>query len=228
MSNRCGLVTIHAGQKYESLAELTWTNNRELYAKKHGYDAIAKTTDLKRTHLNANGHTLLGYEKIELLLELLNAGNHDILHWSGADTMITNFKIPLPEFYYPGYSVVIATDFNSINADSFILFNTPDAKRWLQRLLDLEPVYCNKPAIEQDAMCDIQEEFKNIVKIVPQRYLNSYHYPIYRTRANATSNMDSLGYSGNWQPGDFLIHCPGQPNEIRIELFNQIKDLIIQ
>lgn len=227
MSARCGLVTIHTG-RHLPLAELTWTNNRELYAKKHGYDAIAKTDNFKRTHLNANGHTLLGYEKIELLLQTLNENKHDILLWSGADTMITNFTIELPEFYYPGYSVILATDFNGINADSFIVFNTPDAKKWLQTLLDMESVYCNFPGVEQDAMRDIQEQFKNIVKIVPQRYLNAYHYHIYRTRANATSNMDAMGYSGNWQIGNFLIHCPGQPMEVRFELFNRIKDLVIK
>ena len=218
---RCALVTIHAND-YLPLAELTWINNRELYAKARGYDTVVKTDNFKYQHPQ------LGFEKIDMLLNILNEGKYDILHWSGTDTMITNFFIPLEEFIYPGYSVVIATDFNGINADSIIVHNTPDAKKWLQTILDMYPQYANRRGYEQDVMWDIQEQFKDIVKIVPQRYLNAYHYEIYKTRANATSNMDALGYSGDWKVGDFLLHCPGQPMQIRFDLFNQVKNMVIK
>ena len=39
---KCALTTLH-DENYKQLADFTWHNNREKYAARHGYGAIAKT-----------------------------------------------------------------------------------------------------------------------------------------------------------------------------------------
>jgi galactosyl transferase GMA12/MNN10 family len=216
---RCALVTIH-NSNYEQLADLTWHRNRTLYAKRHGYAAIAKTDGF-------NSSIPIGFEKIVLLLELMKEGNYDIFHWSGTDTMITNFHIPLTEFAYPDYHVAIATDFNGINADSFVIRNTPEARAWLQMIMDLMPEYSNHEFFEQGVMMETHNKHKDIVKLVPQRFLNAYWMPIYYP-GQGRDLRDKFGLSGQWHPGDFLLHAPGQPMSVRLSLFSQILPLVLQ
>lgn len=209
---RGAIVTLH-DSNYEVLANLTWHQNRINYARMHNYEPIAKTEGL--------GSMIIGWEKIALLLEVMKTGKHDVIHWSGTDTMITNFNIPLDEFLYDNYHVTIATDFNGINADSFVIRNTMEGRAWLQMIMDKMDEYKNHPYLEQGVMMETYTQFQHIVKIVPQRYLNAYHYPLYYNKG-ARNNCDAMGFSGQWRKGDFLIHCPDQPMHIRLELFNQI------
>ncbi len=215
---KCALVTIH-DDNYAKLADLTWTNNRALYAAKHGYDAIAKTDGF-------NGMNI-GFAKIELLLNIMNRREHDVLHWSGTDTMITNWSIPLTEFLYDGYHVTIATDFNGIQSDSFLIRNTMEGRAWLQMIMDKMPEYLRHPFYEQGVMMETYQQYQHIIKVVPQRFINSYHYPLYRNKG-AANNLDKMGFSGQWYPGDFLIHAPDHPMHVRLDLFNQVLPFVIK
>lgn len=214
---RGALVTIH-DDNYAKLADLTWTRNRKLYAQKHGYDAIARTDGFP-------GMTI-GFAKIKLLLDTMAQGKHDVLHWSGTDTMITNWTIPLGEFLYDGYHVTIATDFNGIQSDSFVIRNTMEGRAWLQMILDKMPDYLSHPFLEQGVMMETYQQYQHIVKVVPQRFLNSYHYPLYYNKG-ARNNHDKMGFNGQWYMGDFLIHAPDQPMHVRMELFNQVLPMVI-
>ena len=211
------VVTLH-DHNYKQLADITWERNRVLYAKKHGYDAIARTEGL--------GKMIIGWEKIDLLLEVMSKGQHDVLHWSGTDTMITNFHIPLSEFLYDDYHVTIATDFNGINADSFVIRNTVEGRAWLQMIMDKMPQYSRHPYLEQGVMMETYHQYRHIVKLVPQRYLNAYHYPLYKNKG-AKNNCDAMGFSGQWRKGDFLLHAPDQPMHIRLALFNEVLPEVI-
>lgn len=212
------IVTIH-DHNYQQLADLTWEKNRKLYAAKHGYDAIAKTNNFKPMSV--------GFSKIDLLLEIMNTRQHDVLHWSGTDTMITNFTIPLTEFLYEGYHVALATDFNGIQSDSFVIRNTIEGRSWLQMIMDKMPEYQSHPFLEQGVMMETYQQYQHIIKVLPQRFLNSYHYPLYQHKG-AVNNHDKMGFSGQWFPGDFLIHAPDQPMNLRMDLFNQVLPLVIQ
>ena len=215
---RCALATIH-NENYAALANLTWNQNRVLYAQKHNYGAIAKTD-------NFNGMNL-GFAKIALLLEIMKTNQYDLIHWSGTDTLITNFTIPLTEFVYDGYHITIATDFNGLQSDSFVIRNTMEGRAWLQMILDKMPEYLNHPFLEQGVMMETYQQYQHIVKVVPQRFLNSYHYQLYRNKG-ATNNHDKMGFNGQWYIGDFLIHAPDQHMNIRMELFNQIMPMVIK
>ena len=215
---RCAIVTLHTGETYKQLADITWHKNRLLYAKQHGYGAIAKTDGF-------NGMNL-GFAKVALLLEVLDSNQYDVLHWSGTDTLITNFSIPLTTFLYDNYHVTIATDFNGIQSDSFVVRNTPEGRGWLQNIMDKMPQYLNHPFLEQGVMMESYQQYQNVVKIVPQRFLNSYYYSLYRNKG-ARDNNDKMGLSGQWEMGDFLLHAPDQPMNIRFELFNYTLNRIV-
>jgi hypothetical protein len=214
---RCALVTIHDAN-YKTLADLTWHRNRELYAARHGYDAIVQTENFKVANL--------GWAKIALLLEIMDRKEHDLLHWSGTDTMITNFTIPLTEFAYDGYHITISTDFNGIQNDSFLVRNTPEARGWLQMIMDKMPEFLSHPYLEQGVMMDTYQQYSDIIKVVPQRFINAYHYPLYQNKG-AKGSLDRMGFSGQWQKGDFLIHCPDQKMDVRMNLFNQIINMVV-
>ena len=215
---RGAMVTIH-DDNYRDLADLTWTRNRVRYAARMGYDAIAKTSDFEGTNI--------GFWKIKFLLEVMSGGQHDVLHWSGTDTMVTNFTIPLSEFLYDGYHVTIATDFNGIQADSFIIRNTPEGRSWLQMIMDKMPEYLSHPYFEQGVMMETYQQWSNVVKIVPQRFINSYYYDLYSMKG-ASNSLDKLGVSGQWQKGDWLLHCPDHKMDVRMNLFRQVLPLVVE
>jgi len=211
---RIGLVTIHT-DNYAELANVTWTGNRELYAKKHNYGTIVKTD-------NFNGMNL-GFAKVALMLEGFKTNQFDALFWSGTDTIITNFNIKIESLLYDGFHITMATDFNGLQSDSILIRNTFEGRAWLSMILDNMAKYLTHPFLEQGVMMETYNQYKHIVKLVPQRYMNSYFYDLYKNKG-AKNNNDALGFSGQWEQGDFLLHAPDQPMHIRLELFKDIID----
>ena len=71
-------------------------------------------------------------------------------------------------------------------------------------------------------------QFKNIIKILPQKSMNSYDYDLYGY--NRLISIDKLGTQGHWEKGDFIIHIPGfGPDRFqeRMSHFNKyIKEVI--
>lgn len=62
---------------------------------------------------------------------------------------------------------------------------------------------------EQTAMIRTVDDpkFEGIIKILPQRSMNSYPYD--KVYGHPNGHLDKLGQNGNWQKGDFIIHIPG-------------------
>lgn len=218
-SLRYALVTIH-DDNYKELADITWHQNKLEYARLHKYDVIAMTD-------NFDSSIPIGFEKIRLLRSIMAKNQHDVLFWSGTDSLITNFCIPLSDYVYPQHHVVISNDFNGINADSFVIRNTMEGRAWLDMIMGMVDQYRNHPYVEQGVMMDTQEQMQHVVKVLPQRYLNSYYLPLYHQKG-AKDDLDSLGYGGNWRVGDFLLHAPDMPLDIRIALFNQVLPRVIK
>lgn len=213
---KCALVTIH-DYRYQPLADISWTQNRLLYAESRGYGTVVKTDNFPVSNI--------GFAKIALLIDVLKSNEYELIHWSGADTLITNFTIPLTEFLYKGYDITIASDFNAINTDSIVIRNTSAAIDYFQMIMDKMPEYLTAHWFEQSAMIDSLPSYKDLIKIVPQRFLNSYHYPFYR---DACLPHDQLGFNGQWQIGDFLLHMPAQSVHQRIKHFNTILPHVIK
>ena len=194
-------------QGYQPLADLTWDQNKALYAERHGYAYACKTDNF----YNVN----IGFEKIWFLRDMLE-GYPDIewIWWTGCDTLITNFTIKLEDIIDNNYHFIIATDCNDINADSFLIRNSPEGRAYIQMIIGQYPLYYNHNWAEQQVMIDTYEDNKDIIKIVPQKTFNSYDCKLYPTQAA----VDRHGNSSDWTKGDLLIHWPGTSLPHRMQL----------
>jgi hypothetical protein len=205
-------------EKYQPLADLTWEQNKKLYCERHGYVGINKTSDFV-------GNISIGFEKIHFILNLLN-DRPDIewVWWTGTDAMITNFTVKIEDKIIPEYDLIIATDCNDINNDSFLIKNSEWSKEYLKQIIELEPTYKKHFFYEQQAMIDSYADNKDHIKIVPQRYLNAYKNDLYPHQLP----YDCLGNDGTLQKGDWLIHWPGTSLDLRLQLARHFMKEIVQ
>jgi hypothetical protein len=201
-------------EPHQNLARLTWTNKQQ-YANKHGYLAIAKTDNFSAEQVH--------FDKFVHILDVMKTNpDLDWVWWLDNDAMITNFDIALEDLIDPDYHVIMPTDTNALNTGSFIVRNSPQARAWLEFLLSKKTEYKNDVKwFEQQAVIDFYPKFQHLFKLIPQKALNSYDYRIYNV-----DNTDLLGHSGQWEQGDFVIHWPGLPNESRVILAEQYQQYI--
>jgi hypothetical protein len=212
--------TIH-DHNYKALSDITWEQNRKLYCERWGYTPFVKTD-------NFNPDIKIGFERCFLIKEIMDKNEHDFIFWSGTDTAITNFTIPLDQHIYNGYSITVAPDFNGINNDSMLIRNDKNGKDFIDLMIQLMPEYMDHPFCEQGILMEKYQEYQHVIKLVPQKFMNSYHMPLYCPHKGAKDFNDAFGFNGNWTPGDFLLHCPDQTMDVRISLFNQVLSLVIK
>ena len=200
---------------YMPLAELTWERNKKVYAEKYGYYAENK--------IYQQSNIPVGWQKIIHIKELFSDTSKNI-SWvwaTGCDSMITNFDIDIASIVDDNYHFIISADINELNADSFLIRNSPEGREYLDFLLSKmnDPICMNQPPVgngrfEQGAMVDNYEQWKHIIKVVPQRTFNSYDYSYL---AWQPPQIDKTGNHGNWMQGDFLIHWPAMTLPRRIK-----------
>lgn len=215
------LVTAH-NDAYQPLADITWDQNKKLYAERHGYDAIAMTDGFQFPLPQ------ISFERTQLIIKLLESGQYDWIHACGCDTMITNFNIRLEDLIDEDYDFLIATDCFNINNDSFLVRNAPTSIAWLQHVVSVREQYADHYWYDQQAMIDTMEMMGDRISIVPQRYLNSYDYDQYPGSIPHVYKKDMFGNDGQWAPGDFLIQWPGIGNDRRIPLAQQMLTQVIK
>lgn len=185
---------------YQPLADVTWTQNKQLYCDHWGYPYHVKTDGFKY---------VVSYEKIKLMLDVMNEHpEYDWLYWAGTDTLITNFYIKLESFIDDDYHIIMAKDINDINADSFMIKNSKESREYFEYIWSQVEKYNDHHWWEQQAMIDSMDQYGHLFKIVPQKTFNSFLYRqlywnIYQ------SSIDKTGNDGQWEPGDFLLHIPG-------------------
>ena len=139
------LVEIH-DEKYQPLADLTWESNKVIYAKRHGYRYFCKKDNLREG-------SAMGYQKIWFIKELMDTHPKiEWFWWTGTDTMIMNFNIRLEDRIDNAYHFMVCVDVNGINADSFLVRNTPEGRAYIDSVIAMEET-CSKYAdYEQRAM----------------------------------------------------------------------------
>ena len=201
-------------EKHKSLSDLTWTN-KEQYAIKHGYIAVAKTDNFSPEQVH--------FDKFIHILDVMKT-NPDLewVWWLDNDAMITNFDTVIEDLVDNNYHVIMPTDIAALNTGSFIVRNSIQAREWLEFLLSKKKEYKNDNKwFEQQAVIDFYPKFQHLFKIIPQKWLNSYDYRMYNVEG-----IDLLGQDGQWEQGDFVIHWPGLSNEIRVQLAQQYQKFI--
>lgn len=212
------VVTSMHDSNYNELAELTWNQNKKLYCEKHGYIGINWLVGSDRTYPG-------GWERLKRIRDIMiEHPEYKWFWWTGADAMITNFNVKMEDKIDENFDLIIATDCNEINNDSFLIKNTKWSQDYLQELINLIPRFEKHYFYEQQAMIETIPNHKEKVKIVPQRYLNSYKNDLYPWQ----SKYDLLGTDGTWQKGDWLIHWPGTGLDVRLQLARHFLNEVVQ
>lgn len=209
-------------ENYQPLIDLTWHQNKIPYCERHGYKHDLRLRSWPSSHAGQ-------VDKINILQDIIDRTEEDSwIWWTGADLMITNFTIKLEDIIDLNYHFIIASDFNGINADSFLLRNSPKGRDYLKMISDTLPSYKDNWEGEQAIMKDTYEQYKHdVVKLVPQRTINSYNYAVYRGRYPEPL-IDKLGTVGDWKIGDFVIQWPATGLDFRLNAFNFYSQYIIR
>lgn len=237
------VIVSHHDLKYQPLGDLTWEQNKKVYAERHGYAAHNRTENF----VTGNGKVgMTGFEKIYLIKELFET--HPEYQWAwytGADSMITNLNVRIEDRIFDNYHFIVATDVNGINSDSFLIKNSPEGMELLNDILSVEEECLKFWDVEQRAVAmtlglpltgqhlwpergtvQVCEKWADHVKIVPQKYFNSYIYQMYG--GQYPDQRDRLGVDGNWSYGDWLVHWPGTSLEMRLGLATQFLNLVVK
>lgn len=214
------LCTLH-NDTYSELASITLYKNKTPYCEKHKYDLIFRDRNFETQNF--------GFEKINIINKALNSNKYDWVMWLGCDALITNHCIRIEDRIDENYDLIISSDSNwKINADSFIIKNSENGKRFLNAITESQEEYIKNEYFEQAAMINFMEKewFKNSFKIVPQKMLNSYNYYMYPHIPKMHSMMDFFGNYGAWEPGDFVLHWPGVTLPNRLFLAKKYLQLV--
>ena len=202
---------------YSDLAALTDSTKQE-YCRRHGYQ-FHVLTEMKYS-------TITGFNKIHFTLDIFD--KHPEIEWllfSECDAMITNQTIKIEDRIDDDYHFIVPVDRLNLNSGNFLARNTPEGRAYLQMIIDSEDSYADVEWAEQQVIIDTIEEYQKIVKIVPQKYMNSYEPEIYDY---CDARFDILGNSGAWEPGDWIVHWPGTYKPTRLQRANTHLPLIIR
>lgn len=212
------VATMHdSGMDY--LYPYTWNQNGLEYCIQHNYPCSVMTeTDIANP----------GYAKIDLLIAICEENPEvEWIFWKDCDSLITNFSIKIEDIVDNDYHIMLTTFWNGLNVGMMIVRNSPEGLAYLKMILDKQHEYPN----EQEVMIATYEQYKDIVKIVPQRTFNAACFSDGCHGAdgrNPANHYDKLGTSGQWQPGDFAMHWPGQDPYLRIQLCKKYLPLVVK
>lgn len=211
------VATMH-DQGYQALSQVTFDKNKVLYCDKHDYELAAKTDGWS---------DVVYFDKIQYLIDILE-NNPEVkwVWWLDCDALITNFSKKIEDYVDDNYHIIMSTDVNGMNCGSFFVKNSPQALEWLYMILDHKERYKIKKwdNPEQTPMIMTYIKYKDWIKLVPQKEINSYNYALlYPT----LSNKDMLGVVGEWAPGDWVLHWPGISNQQRIQIAQQVAPHIV-
>lgn len=213
----------------QNLANLTDVTKKE-YCERHGYKFFV----MREEHfviITEPFSNYMDFNKPYFIINLFKE-NPDIewLLMSECDATITNLTIPIDNKIDNDYHLVIPVDRLNLNSGNFLIRNSEQGRNYLQTMIDRHPDYAESQGPNstlkdkwgiQQYMIDTIDEFADIIKIVPQKYMNSYEPEIYDY---ADVSVDILGNSGVWEQGDWIIHWPGIRNDVRLVRAQRLLD----
>jgi hypothetical protein len=215
---KCAIVQYHT-VGYQELVDLSHPNLYE-YCDKHGY--LIERTVTPEHSFN------LGFRRLQQVLSLFDYGRGPDIAWVlGVDTIIMNHNVKIENRMPRGFDLAIAKDCNDINADSFLIRNCPWSVQFLKEVLSVEEEYMKTQFVEQAAIADAIEKphNKEHVKVVPQRYLNSY---LYADGLNPEWGHKWVDHAGKFGRGDWIIHLPGLHLKTRLETVRKYLPLVVK
>ena len=202
---------------YQPLADITWTQNKIPYCELHGYQ-------LSYEPLEGVGHPGQ-LQKVRMINKELENPELEWLWWTGCDLMITNFTTKIEDKIDNNYHMVIATDCNGFNADSILIRNSPESRAFWAMVGEVVPTLYWHWEGEQKVIKDTYPQYKDQIKVVPQREINAYNYDTYN---GAYPSFDYLNTDGNWKSGDWVIQWPGLALDVRLKLAEYYSTQVIK
>lgn len=204
-------------EDYQDLADLTDAPKQE-YCERYGYEFHV----LKETRYSP----IMGFNKIHYVLDIFKQ-RPDIewLLFSECDAMITNMTVRIEDRIDPDYHFIVPVDRLNINSGNFLARNSEPGRAYLQMIIDKEEEYKTESWAEQQVIIDTFPDLSSIVKLVPQRDMNSYEPHIYDY---CDASRDIMGNSGAWEPGDWIVHWPGTYKPTRIARATELSKQIIR
>jgi hypothetical protein len=202
-------------EDYQDLADLTDSPKIE-YCEKHGYKFFV----LKETKYSP----IMGFNKIHYVRDLFD--QYPDIKWllfSECDAMVTNLTIKIEDKIDNNYHFIIPVDRLNLNSGNFLARNSVQGREYLDMIIEKEERYKNILWAEQQVIIDNIDEYSDIVKIVPQRYMNSYEPHTYDY---CDARLDIMGLSAAWEPGDWIVHWPGTHKPIRIQRATELSSKI--
>lgn len=173
--------------------------NKQRYAKKHGYDVFIY-------------HELLDASRpgpwSKILAIQKHLADYDWIYWSDADSLIMNTDIKLESFIDDEHDMIISKEcyYGYLNTGSFLIKNSPWSHELLRRIYAQEQFIFQTSFWEQAALAHLLEVDKNLMphlKVLHQRAINS--------------NLEFTTAEDGWyQEGDFIIHFFGDCDKKRL------------
>jgi hypothetical protein len=217
----------------QELADHTDATKKE-YCERYGYHwSVLTESDFV---LKTEPYSVwMDFNKPHFIMNLFNT-QPDIewLLFTECDATITNLTVPIEDKIDNDYHVVIPVDRLNLNSGNFLIRNSQQGRAYVQAMIDRAVNYekdqgpgstlKDKWGIQQ-FMIDTLDEFVSIIKIVPQRYMNSYQQELYDY---CDVRTDILGTSGEWQKGDWIVHWPGVTNSARLAHCKNLPDMIVR
>jgi hypothetical protein len=238
---------------YEPLAQITLHQNKKLYCEKHGYvlhysDDLGVKASGGRPQVSKlppipDEYFPSGWGKIFVMREAME--KYPEAEWIfniDTDAMITNMDKKLEDLVrtvaVESTHVAIPADCNGINCGVMLVRNSPIGKAFLETVIAGMPLYRHWYMFENQLIQDLavgthlEEDgmhpggtfWARVIRVVPQRVMNSYDYRNLPRLAGRKDYNDILGSDGQWQPGDFVIQWPSTDLEFRIKAAKGIKD----
>lgn len=208
----------------KDLANLTDAPKLE-YCQRHGYEFF-NIGDKEIGLITEPWSFSMDWHKPKYLLELFT--QRPDIEWAlvtEADATITNISTPMEDKVDNNYHCIVPVDRLNINSGNLLIRNSEQGRAYLQAMINDGPKYLtntnNNPIFGlQLWMVDTIDKFADIVKIVPQKYMNSYEKDIYDYCDVST---DVMGESGVWTLGDWIVHWPGIRHEVRIDRASKLE-----
>lgn len=205
----------------KELAEITVPNKRK-YCERHGYDLL--NPPLGGT--GCNEQEMYGFRRrMPLVVEMLKSNTYDWIWVVGVDVLITNLSITLDSIIDNDYGMIVGADVMGVGMDSYLIRSQNGGLELLEKVVSFKdkPIGAQHEQSTIDSLCKQEPELlKKVIKLIPQRRLNAYKYANLHQyeflHPGFVTGTDCLGNSGEWQPGDFVLHVPGITDQQKLSL----------
>jgi hypothetical protein len=210
------------------LGDLTGRIKKE-FAERHGYEFVEKKHDWKLS-IPSLGHHHLVFERWLFLFEELQSS--DVCLMTGADVLFTNHTITVESLMKDRKPFIIAKDALGFQSDVIIATKTDKTLELIKSVYNSYTTHRDAPFLDQSAFADHYKNFEQVIEVVPQRLINSFHYwtlkAWFSVHDNYAKGIDESGNDGQWRVGDFALHLPGISFAERISLVKSHIPLIVR